>query len=50
MKIHIEIDAKNGLIVGGYIRPAVLRVVLTATAGIAAFPLLAQIGQALGWM
>jgi hypothetical protein len=50
MTIHIAFDAKQGLLVQTHIRPAVLRALLTAIAGLAALPWLGPIGHALGWL
>ena len=50
MRIEIEIDAHKGVIINGYICPTMLRIIFTAITGVVSFPILVQLGRALGWM
>lgn len=50
MDISIEFTPKTGLQISAHIRPAVLRVVMSAVVGLASLPWLTHLAQALGWL
>jgi hypothetical protein len=50
MKFSFKLDPKTGLHISAQLCPAILRVLLTAIAGLASLPWLTQLIQVMGWM